>query len=88
MNAIKINKHLWKREENGNIDIFAFEVGFHNGPECEVCGESFCHHCEPGCYEGVCKIGYFECENCHGLIDSGDKFCKNCGQAIDWIDTP
>jgi hypothetical protein len=87
MKPYKINKHLWKREKNGDIDIFAFERGFHNGPVCKACGEAFCHHCHPECYESECKIGYYECENCHGIVGHGDKFCKSCGQPIDWTDT-
>ncbi|WP_143737052.1 hypothetical protein [Microbispora sp. GKU 823] len=44
-------KHQFQRDEDGDIDDFAFDVeepGIgHNGPRCTVCGESICHHCEP-----------------------------------------
>jgi len=39
--------HVWKRDEDdGEIDIFAYEGGeYHNGPLCVNCGYGFCHHC-------------------------------------------
>lgn len=38
--------HVLKRGSYGDIDIFVRDNGFHNGPGCELCGESWCHHCE------------------------------------------
>lgn len=46
-------QHQWKRED-GDIDIFAYEAGHHNGPVCVRCGDGFCRHCEPDCYRYVC----------------------------------
>ncbi len=46
--------HDWKRDEYGSVDIFAHEVGHHNGPQCERCGESFCHYCNRECYTERC----------------------------------
>ena len=47
-------KHDWEMD-NGEIDIFAHESGdFHNGPKCKRCGEGFCHHCNPECYDEEC----------------------------------
>ena len=40
--------HEWKREENGDIDIFGVDSGYHNGPICVKCGYGFCHHCQRG----------------------------------------
>lgn len=48
-------KHQMKKNKDGNIDIFAYENGYHNGPVCEVCGKKFCHHCDPKCYEEECN---------------------------------
>lgn len=45
-----------KRDEGGDIDIFAVAYGYHNGPRCERCGEGFCHHCKPDCYRYVCPL--------------------------------
>lgn len=39
--------HIWKRSR-GAIDVFAYEGGYHNGPECVNCGYGFCHHCKDG----------------------------------------
>lgn len=42
----KDNKgHVWMLNEDGNVDIFGYDVGDHNGPVCEKCGYGFCHHC-------------------------------------------
>lgn len=38
--------HRLKRDEDGEVDYFAFSYEFHNGPRCELCGDSWCHHCE------------------------------------------
>lgn len=39
-------KHQWKKQEDGSIDIFAFEYGdYHNGPCCELCEFGDCQHC-------------------------------------------
>ncbi len=56
-----IRKHKWirQKEDKRIIDIFAHSSGYHNGPECSVCGKSFCHHCNPECYKEEClgRIG-------------------------------
>ncbi len=36
--------HKWVKRY-GEVDIFAYEEGNHNGPRCSVCGYGFCHHC-------------------------------------------
>ena len=44
----KTNRDSWPKEdgEYGNmIDEFAYSIGIHNGPECKICGYSFCMHC-------------------------------------------
>lgn len=41
-------EHKWKRHADGTIDVFAYEVGYHNGPACERCGYSYCEHCQDG----------------------------------------
>lgn len=37
--------HVW-RTEDGELDLFGYEHGHHNGPICENCGYGFCHHCQ------------------------------------------
>ena len=39
------NGHVWKKNEKGEVDVFALECDPHNGPECEICEYSFCEHC-------------------------------------------
>lgn len=38
--------HKLIRNEDGEVDVFRLDAGFHNGPECELCGKVWCHHCE------------------------------------------
>ena len=41
--------HVWKRDEDGTIDIFAYNPSeYCNGPQCVKCGYGFCHHCHVG----------------------------------------
>lgn len=49
-----MSNHIWKKNDyNNDIDIFAYEEGFCNGPECQKCGYSFCHHCNPEGYKDL-----------------------------------
>ena len=50
-------KHNWKKDENGNVNEWAWESGFHNGVICMNCGRSVCIHCEPD---------YLELDDCTG----------------------
>jgi hypothetical protein len=47
-------KHKWKRLRSGEIDEFAVEGGFCNGPICVECGHSFCEHCQPEEWDSEC----------------------------------
>ena len=81
-----INKHLWKKDEFGEIDEFAYSVDYHNGPVCKVCGYSFCIHCHPEQIESDCYIGYYICPECNKIVNKEDKMCSECGQYLDWSD--
>lgn len=37
--------HTLKRNEDGDIDQFVVDGGFHNGPGCTRCGWATCMHC-------------------------------------------
>lgn len=80
-------EHDWKTDEDGNIDEFAMEFEFHNGPACKRCGYSFCKYCEPnGWNEKPCVIDYYQCPKCGKRILKGKniKYCVDCGQAVKW----
>lgn len=38
--------HVWKLDEDGNVDTFYLDYDFHNGPGCVKCGYTFCEHCD------------------------------------------
>ncbi|MCP4113804.1 MAG: hypothetical protein GY737_00080 [Desulfobacteraceae bacterium] len=38
--------HVWEQEEDyEEVNFFAYNIDFHNGPRCVNCGYEFCHHC-------------------------------------------
>lgn len=80
-------KHDWKLDKNGEVDMWALSVGYCNGPMCNRCHTSVCEHCNPDWDEEECVIDEHRCPNCneevHYVYDT-DKFCRNCGQALDW----
>lgn len=79
-------KHDWELDEDGEIDIFAMENGFHNGPRCRRCYHSPCVHCTPNWDEGECIVDYDLCPSCNKRAIKLTKFCPDCGQALDWGD--
>lgn len=51
------NPSLYKNSEySKQIDFFAYESGYHNGPQCKNCGFSFCHHCKNEMEIPKCKV--------------------------------
>ena len=80
------SEHLWKRDRNGKIDLWAFEEGYCNGPVCTRCWHSECVHCnedwetDPVC---DCVVDKDICPSC-GSVLSRHKCCHECGQALDW----
>ena len=77
-------KHLWYKNKDGSIDEWRLDVGFHNGPECQVCGEAVCMHCHPDWESMECEIGHYLCSVCGEVsIDSHENYCPNCGAKMD-----
>lgn len=77
-------EHDWFKDEDGKIDMWALDSGFHNGPMCKRCGESFCLHCNPNWeQDSPCVEDYYMCPNC-GTEVSRCNFCPECGQALNW----
>ena len=81
-------EHDWEKDKDGNIDEFAMDYGFHNGPACKRCGYSFCMHCKPnGWNEKLCVIDYYQCPKCGTHIIKNDRkiqYCEKCGQTVEW----
>lgn len=46
MEAMKAKGHVPVVEDDGSLDMFVCDGGYHNGPGCSSCGWSTCHHCE------------------------------------------
>jgi hypothetical protein len=83
------SEHLWARDANGKIDLWAFESGFHNGPYCTRCHHSECEHCNPDWEnnpEEPCVVDRDICPTCGKEIDYWHRgnYCHECGQKLDW----
>lgn len=84
---IKTKKHIWKQDEEGNVDTWAWERGYHNGPRCIICSASPCEHCNPdyeelkNCYE------HYVCSECGRMVISLEPYC-HCGAKMDWKELP
>ena len=77
-------RHLWYEDENGNIDEWRVDNGFHNGPECQICHTAFCEHCTPDWATTECEIGHYYCSECAETSrDAHENYCPNCGAIMD-----
>ena len=84
---IHSRKHLWYKNKNGEIDMWRLNIGFHNGPECQVCHASFCQHCTPNFDDEECYVGHYYCSECKAAqIDNRNTYCPNCGAKMDLED--
>lgn len=73
-------KHLWYKNKDGSIDEWRLDLGFHNGPMCQVCGEAVCMHCYPDWESMECEIGHYLCSVCGEVsTDAHENYCPNCG---------
>lgn len=45
LDAMKSKGHV-PIMDNGELDMFVCDSGYHNGPGCETCHWSTCHHCD------------------------------------------
>lgn len=81
-------EHLWQRDKNGEIDLWAFEAGYCNGPMCTRCYHVECEHCNEDWETDPtepCVISKDICPTCGASIGK-NKYCSSCGQALDWSD--
>ena len=77
-------KHLWYKDKNGEIDMWRLDIGFHNGPECQVCHAAFCEHCTPNFDDEECDVGHYYCSECKAeQFENHNTFCPNCGSKMD-----
>lgn len=81
-------KHQWEKDENGNVDEWAYTSEFHNGVVCERCHEIKCVHCNPDYDEEPCIVNKDVCPVCGKTVYRYDKekYCSDCGQALDWTE--
>lgn len=47
--------HSLKREDDGTVDIWAFDEDYHNGIMCIKCYDSWCYHCRDSAIDCECS---------------------------------
>lgn len=80
---IPVHKHIWKKDDNGKIDEWAWDYEFHNGPECEICHATPCVHCYPDWETSECSKTSYECSRCQTHVKDMAIYCPNCGAKMD-----
>lgn len=87
VNLIRHKRHTWKVDkETGELDMYAYESGYHHGVCCEVCGAVKCVHCdEDYTVDEPCTQTYTYCPTCSILLPNDMELekCNNCGQVLD-----
>ena len=79
---VKSNKHIWRKTKSGEVDEFWYEYDYHNGPGCEVCGFSFCEHCDPEKWDDETCQDHYICSVCGRIEMKAEPYC-NCGAKMD-----
>lgn len=79
-------EHDWIRDRDGEIDMWAMSVGFHNGPQCKRCYASYCEHCSDDWRTEPCIVNEDICPGCGKVIDKSTypNFCGLCGTPLEW----
>lgn len=44
--ALEAAGHKLRRNEDGSVDHWGLDHGYHNGPICLICDDSWCEHCQ------------------------------------------
>lgn len=79
---IATTKHKWKTRYDGEIDEFAWDREFHNGPVCTICGSAPCVHCRPGWKDDEGCYEHFVCSVCGEHEEKKYPYC-HCGAKMD-----
>lgn len=79
----EVNEHMWSKDDNGEIDDFAWERDFHNGPFCELCYSTPCIHCNPDWENSKCRVTSYRCSECNNHKKEANSYCPNCGAKMD-----
>lgn len=82
-------EHDWIKDENGEIDEWAVDSEYHNGPMCKRCYHSFCIYCDPDGYkDNPCIVDKYVCPKCENenILTFGFNYnyCPVCGESLDW----
>lgn len=79
---IKTKKHIWKKNDDGENDEWAWDYEFHNGVCCEICHKNTCIHCEPDYDEKQDCREHYICSECGRVAFTLEPYC-HCGAKMD-----
>lgn len=79
---IKTKKHIWKKNDDGENDEWAWDYEFHNGVCCEICHKNTCIHCEPDYDEKQDCREHYICSECGRVAFALEPYC-HCGAKMD-----
>ena len=79
---VKTRKHVWKKDEDGEIDEWAWDYEVHNGVSCEICHKSPCIHCKPDYDEKQDCREHYTCSECGRVVLDLEPYC-HCGAKMD-----
>lgn len=79
---VATRKHQWERDEDGEVDDWAWESGFHNGVSCEICHKHPCVHCDPDYDENQDCHEHYVCSECGRIALALEPYC-HCGAKMD-----
>ena len=80
---VVVNEHMWRRDESGEIDIWAWDGDFHNGPLCKLCHSTPCIYCRPNWENSKCDVTSYKCSECNYHVEKESAYCPDCGAKMD-----
>lgn len=75
-------RHDWGKDGNGEIDVWAYESGYCNGPRCRICGHYVCANCHPDFADDESCILHYVCSECGRTVERKEPYC-HCGAKMD-----
>lgn len=67
------HKHLFRKNEKGEIDNWTFDNEYHNGPFCVKCCERFCEHCQSEKFNEDCSEVHYVADDGKIYMEISDK---------------
>ena len=79
---VPVQEHMW-RMDGDEVDTWAWDSEYHNGPICEVCGARPCVNCSPNWENTECYDVSYRCSECNAHKKDKTNFCPDCGAEME-----